>query len=174
MKNSIILVVTLILLIWACNQVPKVEQVTTTKDFEFADDKYIVMGKKSIEDLAHGNIDNFLNALADNAVYKWNNGDSLVGKESIATYWRDRRKNVIDTITFTNDIWLTVKANESAKNVESGVYLLGWFDTSITYKTRKIVNISIHNVYHFDDNDKIDFVLQYLDRAPINAVMSKK
>jgi hypothetical protein len=91
----------------------------------------------------------------------------------VAAFWKDRRVNVIDTIAFKNEIWLSIKVNE-AENVGPGNYLLGWFDSSITYATGKTVNISIHNVYHFDANDKIDFVLQYLDRAPINAAMAKK
>ena len=32
---------------------------------------------------------------------------------------------------------------------------------------------SIHTVQHFDANDKIDRVVQYLDRVPINAAMAK-
>jgi hypothetical protein len=32
---------------------------------------------------------------ADNAVYYWNSGDSLVGKPAIDKYWRNRRANVL-------------------------------------------------------------------------------
>ena len=31
----------------------------------------------------------------------------------------------------------------------------------------------IHTDYHFDANDKIDQVVQYIDRAPINAAIAK-
>jgi hypothetical protein len=31
----------------------------------------------------------------------------------------------------------------------------------------------IHNDFHFDANDKVDEVVQYIDRAPINTALSK-
>lgn len=165
----------LAMLLWSCNPTPKTEEAApaTPQPIEIADAKYIGVGKQGLQDLAKGDVDGFINSMADNITYKWNNGDSIAGKEKVAAFWKDRRANVIDTISFKNDIWLSVKVNQ-AENVGPGNYLLGWFDSSITYATGKTVNLSIHNVYHFDANDKIDFVLQYLDRAPINAAMAKK
>ena len=32
----------------------------------------------------------------------------------------------------------------------------------------------IHTDLHFNENDKIDRLIQYLDRAPINAALAKK
>jgi hypothetical protein len=56
-----------------------------------------------------------MGSYADNAVYAWNNGDSLTGKAAIGEYWKKRRTEVIETITFTNDIWLPVKVNQPHK-----------------------------------------------------------
>ncbi len=173
MKNSITLVI-LVLLLWSCNHAPNDGQATSAKPqpIEFADAKYIGIGKQGLEELSKGNIDNFTDAMADNVTFKWNNGDSISGKANVNSYWKDRRTNVVDTIVYKNDIWLTVKINEAQKNVGPGTYLMGWFDTSVTYVNGKSIKLSIHNVYHFDANDKIDFVLQYLDRAPINAALA--
>jgi hypothetical protein len=38
----------------------------------------------------------------------------------------------------------------------------------------KSVQMSIHHVFHFNDSDKIDIVVQFLDRAPIAAVLANK
>ena len=62
---------------------------------EFADPKYMDMGKKDLAALASGDIDGWMNSYADNAVYRWSAGDSLHGKAAIAKYWKDRRSKVI-------------------------------------------------------------------------------
>lgn len=175
MKNSVTLLVMFILL-WSCNAPPKVEEAAPAKPqpVEIADAKYIGIGKQGLEDLAKGNVDGFINAMAENVTYKWNNGDSITGKTNVAAYWKERRTNLIDTIAFTNDIWLTIKANEPPKNVAPGIYLFGWYDTHVTYKNGQSIKMNIHNVYHLNNEDKIDFVLQYLDRALVNAALAKK
>ena len=167
--------VMLAIFLWSCNPAPNTEEsvLAQPQSVEISDAKYIGIGKQGLQDISNGNVDGFINSMADNIVYKWNNGDSIVGKDGVAAFWKDRRANVIDTISFSNDIWLSVKVNQ-AENVGPGNYLLGWFDSSITYATGKTVTMAIHNVYHFDANGKIDFVQQYLDRAPINAAMVKQ
>src|SRR3970040_2788798 len=67
---------------------------------EFADAKYSEIGKKALDALSKGDMDGWMSNYADNAKYYWNSGDSLVGKPAIDKYWRDRRMNVIETITF--------------------------------------------------------------------------
>ncbi|MBA4057371.1 MAG: hypothetical protein C0490_21840, partial [Marivirga sp.] len=118
-------------LLCACQ--PKPEAETAPVDVkpqavEFADQKYIDIGKQGLRSLAEGNVADFMSDIADNAKYSWNNGDSLVGKPAIEAYWMDRRGKAIDTITYVNDVWLTVKANEPPANfLPTGVYLFGWF-----------------------------------------------
>lgn len=55
----------------------------------------------------------------------------------------------------------------------TGNYVLYWFASYAKYKTGKSMKQRIHMVYHFNDNDKIDRVSQYLYREPINAAMTK-
>ena len=78
---------------------------------ELADAKYVDIGKAGNAALSSGNIDAWMSQFADNAVYIWNNGDSLAGKPAITAYWKKRRGDVIDSISFSQDIWLAVKVN---------------------------------------------------------------
>lgn len=115
-----------------------------------------------------------MNSFADNAVYIWNNGDSLAGKAAIAAYWKKRRGEVIDSISFSQDIWLAIKVNQPQTPAQApGNWALGWYAVSAKYKTGKRMNQWIHTAMHFDANDKIDRVVQFLDRAPINAATKK-
>jgi hypothetical protein len=142
---------------------------------EFADLKYMEMGKQGIASLASGDVDGWMSSFADNAVYVWSSGDSLVGKQAITEYWKDRRNNVIDSLTFMNDVWLPIQVNEPQRSVVArGVWLLSWYQVVTKYKNGKKIGMWIHTDLHFDNNDKIDRAIQYIDRAPINAALAKK
>jgi len=140
---------------------------------EFADPKYSEIGKKGLAALSSGDIDTWMSSFADNAVYLWNNGDSIVGKALITAYWKKRRGEVIDSISFSNEIWLPIKVNQPQSIEQPGVWLLSWYFTSAKYKNGKRMSQYIHSDSHFDANDKIDRYIQYLDRAPINAALKK-
>ena len=133
------------------------------------------MGKTSLTALANGDIDGWGASLADNVVYIWSSGDSLVGKQAVINYWKDRRGNVIDSLSFVNDIWLPIKVNTSQKGPDiPGVWLCSWYQSQVKYKNGKKLFVGIHTVSHYDANDKVDRVVQYLDRAPINAALGVK
>jgi hypothetical protein len=140
---------------------------------EFADPKYSEVGKNGLAALSSGAIDTWMNSFADNAVYLWNNGDSLAGKAAISAYWKKRRSEVIDSISFSNAIWLPIKVNQPQSIEQTGNWLLSWYQVSAKYKTGKRMSQWIHTDMHFDANDKIDRYIQYLDRAPINAATKK-
>ena len=140
---------------------------------EFADPKYMDVGKKGLAALSAGDVEGWEAGYADNAVYLWNNGDSLAGKAAITAYWKKRRTEVIDSITFTNAIFLPIKVNQPQSVEAPGIWLLGWYQTNAKYKTGKKMSQWIHTDMHFDANDKIDRVIMYLDRMPINAAMAK-
>jgi hypothetical protein len=146
---------------------------TITKPAEFADPKYAEMGKKSLADLEKGNMDSWMEMFADSAVYVWNSGDSLVGKAAIASYWKNRRMNVIETITFKDAIWLPIMVNKPQSVEAKGVWLLAWYKTTAKYRKGKEMTQWIHTDYHFDSNDKVDRVIQYVDVAVINAALPK-
>lgn len=168
--------------LFACNNpepaeenavVPPVEE-SKPQAAEFADAKYTDIGKRGIAALANGSVDNWMADFADNAKFFWNGGDSLIGKVAITEYWKKRRTEVIDSIGFYNDIWLPVKVNVPQQQVQApGVWLLSWYQVKTKYKSGKSMAQWIHTDMHFDATDKIDQVIQYIDRAPINAAIAK-
>ena len=56
---------------------------------------------------------------------------------------------------------------------KTGNWLLGWYKTTAKYKGGKSMTQWIHTDFHFDENDKIDEVNQYLDKSAINEAMKK-
>src|SRR5579862_1780569 len=105
---------------------------------EIADSKYSDIAKKGFDALSSGNIDEWMSSFADNAVYVWNNGDSLAGKAAITAYWKKRRSEVIDSISFFSQIWLAVKVNVPQQPAHlPGIWALSWHATSAKYKTGK-------------------------------------
>jgi ketosteroid isomerase-like protein len=172
-------------LLFSCNNEPKTAEATgakavpdstatISKDVEIGDTKYITIAKKHMAFLESGDIDGWMADLSDNAVYRWNNFDSLVGKPAITDYWKKRRTDVIDSMSFSADIWLALKVHQSqAPGHLTGNYAMSWYVVSAKYKTGKSMKQRIHTAFHFDANDKIDRISQYLDRALINAAMAK-
>jgi ketosteroid isomerase-like protein len=147
---------------------------TSSRDYDLGDEKFVEIAKKATASLESGDIDGWAANYADNAVYHWNNFDSLAGKAAITDYWKKRRTDIIDSMSFTKQIWLPMKVNTPlTEGQATGNYVLYWFVTDAKYKTGKSMKQRIHMVFHFNDSDKIDRVSQYLDRVPINAAMEK-
>jgi hypothetical protein len=147
-----------------------------TPQAEFADQKYTDLGKKMTEQLSNGNVNDWIANFSDNAAYRWSSGDSLIGKAAIQKYWEDRRKNVIDSLTFSNQVWLPIKVNRSQVERADvpGVWLLSWYMVNAKYKNGKKVLMWVHTDFHFDNTDKVDIAIQYIDRAPINKALGVK
>ncbi len=140
---------------------------------EFADSKYTEIGKNTLSKLASGDIAGWMNDFADTAVYVWNSGDSLAGKKAISEYWTKRRTEVIDSLKFSREIWLPIKVNKPQSVEAPGIWLLGWYMLEAKYKTGKKIVQWMHMDLHFNSADKIDRLIHYLDRAPINAAIAK-
>ncbi|MBI1780363.1 MAG: nuclear transport factor 2 family protein [Sphingobacteriales bacterium] len=140
---------------------------------EFADKKFGEMAGKQLDALTAGDVDGWMSAYADNAVYVWNYGDSLAGKKAITDYWKNRRANVIDSITFSNRVFLPVKVNKPQSVEQPGNWVLCWYLTNAKYKNGKRMVQWIHTDIHYDANDKIDRLIQYVDRSLINAALAK-
>lgn len=140
---------------------------------EIADLKYIDIGKKYLAAFSRGDVDEWLGIFAENAVFLWNNGDSLNGKEAIAAYWRDRWAK-LDSIRFSNDIWLPVQVNQPQSIEQPGLWLYGWYQFDATYKGNKRVTQWAHDDIHFDANGKVDRLIHYVDMAPIRKVIAGK
>lgn len=178
MKNLTLVLIACALL-GACSQ-PKPEPEAPAAEvkpapLEIGEAKFIDISKQSLKDLASGNVDGFVNVLADDAKFVWNYGDSLVGKAAIADYWKERRGNVIDTLIISQDVWVGLKANESpAPGINTGNWVFGWYTATAKYKaTGKSMTQSIHQAGHINESGKIDLMYQYLDRALIQAALKK-
>lgn len=155
--------------LWACTQQKPVEEEATAippPPIEITADTYVGPCQQALASLSGGDIDGFVKGMAENCIYRFNNGDSIAGKAAITAYWKDRRSNVIDQIAFDNEIWLPVKVNAS-EQVRPGNWVLSWYRVQSTYKTGKSMSQYIHTVYHFNDAGQLDEVIQYLDRVPI-------
>jgi hypothetical protein len=166
----------------ACNnsktesEQPMVKDASDTKPqpAEFADTKYTEMGKQYMQKFQEGDIAGWAEMFADDAVYAWSSGDSLVGKKAITDYWSNRRNTVIDSIQFSNDIWLPIKINQPQKGPDQpGNWLLNWYQVNVKYKTGKKLQFWVHTDYHFNASDKVERAIQYIDRAPIKEATMK-
>src|SRR5258706_15804542 len=160
----------------ACNKPEKPAEVVVEvkpQPAEFADPKYSEIGKQGLSRLSAGDVEGWMGSFADNATYLWSSGDSLSGKKAITDYWKDRRGKVIDSISFVNDIWLALKVNQPQRMEQPGVWLLSWKQTKVKYKNGKKLSFWVHTDMHFDSSDKIDRLIHYVDRAPINAALGK-
>ena len=149
-------------------------QVKPVAPTEIGDSKYSDMVKKSGDQLLSGDVDGWMTQYADSAVYRWSSGDSLHGKAAIAKYWKDRRANVIDSLSYLDRVYLSVKVNQpTSAAVTPGNWVLEWLFIKVKYKTKKQIMFWEHIDYHFDANDKVDGAIVYVDRAPIYAATKK-
>ena len=138
----------------------------------FADAKYVEMGKKGLEALARGDVKGWVEGFADDARYYFNGGDSIIGKAAITQYWTDRRQNVLGALSFRDYVFLPVDVHTPQANELPGVWLLGWYQATATYKaTGKTMTQWLHSLMHYNADGKIDQVIHFIDRAPINAAM---
>ena len=179
--KKLLIIATIGLLLFSCKDKEDADKTsgTTTTDSttktppaEFADAKYMDMGKQMLAQFESGNISEWMKGYADNAVYNWSSGDSLVGKAAIEKYWTERRGGVIDSIKFSNDIWIPIKINTPQKGPdEPGVWLLSWYQVNVKYKTVKRLQFWVHSDHHLNANDKIDRTVQYIDMAPIKEAI---
>ena len=178
MKKLIIMAAGCFFLI-SCNnekqddKTPATNAKTETPQSEITDAKYTEIGKSMMAKLSSGDVDGWVSAYADTAVYLWNNGDSLAGTPAILDYWKKRRHDVIDSLKYSQDIWLPVKVNRPQQKEQVGVWLMGWYMVEAKYKTGKKMMQWMHMLMHFNSADKVDRAIQFVDRVPINAATAK-
>ena len=144
-----------------------------TMQSEFADAKYTDMGKASMVHFAKGDYEAWAEQFDENVVYSWSSGDSLTGKAAVVNYWKERRK-LIDSVTLSNDIWLPIKINVPQRGPDMpGVWTLQWQQVDVKYKNGKKLMFWVHTGSHYNKADKVDRVITYMDRAPINKALGK-
>ncbi|MEP7323352.1 MAG: nuclear transport factor 2 family protein [Saprospiraceae bacterium] len=141
---------------------------------EFADSKYATVIKNCQAAFSRGDIPTYMIPFADNAVYAWSNGDSLSGKQAISEYWTKRRDIHIDSVSYSNQIFLPMKFNQEEIFKASGIWVLNWYQVYAKYKASgKTMTQWVHLDAHFNANDQIDRIIQYIDKAKVNEAMKK-
>ncbi len=125
--------------------------------------------KQAMEAFAKADIDGMTANFDDNIRYTWSGGDSLIGKKAVQDYYK-ARWNLIDSFSVSEPIVLPIQVNESqSKYAPTGKWVLYWGMVNVKYKNGKRLGFWMHNVNHFNDAGKVDFIGQYIDRAPIAA-----
>ena len=124
--------------------------------------------KKSFAAFSKADVEGMSADYDDNIRYTWSGGDSLVGKQAVKDYYAGRWK-LIDKLSVSSEIVLPVQVNESQQPqaAPTGKWVLYWAMVDVTYKNGKNLKFWMHNVNHFNDAGKIDFIGQYIDRHPI-------
>ena len=135
------------------------------KPIEFADARYTEMARNEVAALQSKDVDGYMSAFADNASYHFNSGDSVMGKAAITEMWKKNFKDLIDTMTLSNPIYLPVIVNEPQSNIAKGTYMLSWYTLNAKFKNGAKTMQEIHVVVHFDGNDKIERVDEFIDRS---------
>ncbi len=134
---------------------------------ELLDSTLVGPVKASFASFTKGDIDGFTADYDDNVRFIWSGGDSLVGRQAVKDYFAGRWK-LIETLKFSNDIFLPIQANVSPNGqAQTGKWMLHWVQTDVKYKNGKSLSFWLHNASHYNDAGKIDYVAQYIDRHPL-------
>ncbi len=164
--------------LFACNNEKKDETAATAPELksdkaqapvELIADSNLVNGTKAtMAAFENKDVNGYTANMADDVRFLWSGGDSLVGKQAVKDYYTGRF-NIIDTIRFSNPIFLPVKANVSPNGgvTAAGTWMLDWYMVNVKYKNGKRIGFWVHNAMHYNDAGKIDQVAQYIDRHPI-------
>ena len=140
---------------------------TTKPPVELLGDELNASSKAIWENFSKGDVDAMTANFDDNGRMLWSGGDSLVGKQAIVDYYKGRWK-LIETLKFSEEIWLPIKANQSPNGTAApGKWMLSWHKTDVKYKNGKSLSFWVHNATHYNDAGKVDYIAQYMDRHPI-------
>lgn len=163
----------------ACNNEKKDESAATTDNKAVAstgkapvelimDSNFVNQSKDAFTAFENKDVNGYTANMDDNIIFRWSGGDSLVGKQAVKDYYTGRF-NIIETIKFSNHIFLPVMANVSPNGgaTPGGKWMLSWYMVNVKYKNGKAIAFWAHNAQHYNDAGKMDQMAQYIDRHPI-------
>jgi hypothetical protein len=164
-------------ILFACNNETKKADAPATETksetgkapVELINDSNLVNSvKNAFTAFENKDIEGYTANLADNVMFRWSGGDSLVGKQAVKDYYSGRF-NMVDNIKFSSHIYLPIMANVSPDGgtVAAGKWMLSWYRVDVKYKNGKAITFWAHNTQHYNDAGKIDMFNQYVDRHPI-------
>ncbi|MEP7254287.1 MAG: hypothetical protein ABI666_00855 [Ferruginibacter sp.] len=132
------------------------------------DSNFVNQSKAAFTAFENKDVNGYTAAMDDKVMFRWSGGDSLVGKQAVQDYYTGRF-NIIETIKFSDHIFLPVMANVSPNGgaTATGKWMLSWYKTDVKYKNGKAITFWAHNAQHFNDAGKMDQMVQYIDRHPI-------
>ena len=175
--KKIISVIFVAATLFACNSEEKKGETAATETksetgkapVELINDSNLINSvKAAFTAFENKDIEGYTANLADNVMFRWSGGDSLVGKQAVKDYYTGRF-NIIDNIKYSNYIFLPVMANVSPNGgaTPTGKWMLSWYTVNVKYKNGKAIMFWAHNAQHYNDAGKIDQFTQYVDRHPI-------
>jgi hypothetical protein len=184
MKNQLLCTLCLlVILLTSCKEAKPKEEATKAPvaaapsapaPVEFADAKYGDIIKAAQAAFSKGDIPSYMTMFADNAVYSWSNLDSLAGKAAISEYWTKRRDIHIDSVSYSNQIFLPIKVNQPQGVEAPGIWVLNWYLVNAKYKASgKKMTQWVHMDAHFNSGGQVDRIIQYIDKAKVNEAMKK-
>ena len=160
--------------LFACTNAQKDEAKTEMKDVptdvsgvksKVLPDAENQLMRDGIKAYADGNVDAFLATMSDSVkIYYPGPGDSLVGKDAIRKFFKNRQDSV-SSASMEAPVFLAVDAQDPAQNVMPGKWLMAWYRWNIKYKNGKSVNFPIQVTQHVNDAGKVDFGVWYYDVA---------
>ncbi len=132
------------------------------------DSSWIAATKASMAAFENKDINGYTADMDDNIKFRWSSGDSLTGKQAVKDYYNGRF-NIIDSIKFSNPIFLPIMANVSPNGgaTMGGKWMLNWYRVNVKYRNGKKISFWVHNAQHYNDAGKIDDAAQYIDKQPI-------
>ena len=175
--KKIISVIFVAATLFACNSEEKKGETAATETksetgkapVELINDSNLINSvKAAFTAFENKDIEGYTANLADNVMFRWSGGDSLVGKQAVKDYYTGRF-NIIDNIKYSNYNFLPVMANVSPNGgaTPTGKWMLSWYTVNVKYKNGKAIMFWAHNAQHYNDAGKIDQFTQYVDRHPI-------
>ena len=174
--KKIISVIFIAAFLFACNEEKKDEtasaEVKSDKPMApvelIMDSNFVAATQATMAAFQSKDIEGYTANMDDNIKFRWSGGDSLVGKQAVKDYYTGRF-NIIETISFSNPIFLPVMANQSPNGgvTAAGKWMLNWYMVNVKYKNGKALGFWVHNAMHFNAAGKIDESAQYIDRHPI-------
>ena len=175
--KKIISVIFIVSFLFSCNDADKKGETSSTDTKSetgkaptelLMDSSLVNATKATFAAFENKDIESYSANLADNVMFRWSGGDSLVGKQAVKDYFTGRF-NIIETIKYSNHIFLPIMANVSPNGgvTATGKWMLCWFQTDVKYKNGKSITFWAHNAQHYNDAGKIDIFAQYIDRHPI-------
>ncbi len=176
--KRIILIVFISTLLFACNNEKKDETAATASEVKsdkasapvelIMDSNFVNATKATMAAFENKDINGYTANMDDNIRLLWSGGDSLVGKKAVTDYYTGRF-GIIDSIKFSNPIFLPVMANVSPNGgaTAAGKWMLNWYQVNVKYKNGKRIGFWVHNAQHYNDAGKVDQIAQYIDRHPI-------